>query len=85
MSVESGGSLMTGNFRISRLTYSGGGHCGAASNYPTVPATYHTIGRLIEWVEKGEAEGHTQYRSARWEQKDKKTLSVAVNRRVCRW
>ena len=24
-----------------------------ASNYPAVPATYHTVERLIEWVEKG--------------------------------
>ncbi|PVI02662.1 tannase and feruloyl esterase [Periconia macrospinosa] len=31
----------------------GGGHCGAASSYPHVPATYHTIPELITWVEQG--------------------------------
>ncbi|KAF2177075.1 tannase and feruloyl esterase [Zopfia rhizophila CBS 207.26] len=31
----------------------GGGHCGAASSYPQVPATYHTIPQLITWVEQG--------------------------------
>lgn len=31
----------------------GGGHCGAASNYPQVPATYHTIEKMVEWVERG--------------------------------
>lgn len=30
-----------------------GGHCGAASNYPSVPATYHTVPALVDWVEKG--------------------------------
>ncbi|RFU35283.1 hypothetical protein B7463_g1032, partial [Scytalidium lignicola] len=28
----------------------GGGHCGAASNYPNVPATYHVVDRLIHTV-----------------------------------
>lgn len=32
----------------------GGGHCGAASYYPGVPATYHTVEKMIEWVERGE-------------------------------
>lgn len=32
----------------------GAGHCGASANYPNVPATYLTVERLIEWVEKGE-------------------------------
>lgn len=32
----------------------GGGHCGAASYYPHVPATYHTVGKMVEWVEKGQ-------------------------------
>jgi feruloyl esterase len=32
----------------------GGGHCGAASNYPDVPATYHTVDKLVKWVERGE-------------------------------
>ncbi|KAI5268805.1 tannase and feruloyl esterase [Aureobasidium subglaciale] len=32
----------------------GGGHCGAASFYPQVPATYHTVPALMNWVERGE-------------------------------
>ena len=32
----------------------GGGHCGAASFYPGVPATYHTVAKLVQWVERGE-------------------------------
>ncbi|THY12033.1 tannase and feruloyl esterase [Aureobasidium pullulans] len=32
----------------------GGGHCGAASFYPQVPATYHTVPALMDWVERGE-------------------------------
>ncbi|KAK5132715.1 hypothetical protein LTR08_008681 [Meristemomyces frigidus] len=32
----------------------GGGHCGAASYYPGVPATYHTVSKLVQWVERGE-------------------------------
>lgn len=32
----------------------GGGHCGAASYYPQVPATYHTVGKLVAWVEQDE-------------------------------
>ncbi|KAH0285488.1 tannase and feruloyl esterase [Aureobasidium namibiae CBS 147.97] len=32
----------------------GGGHCGAASFYPQVPATYHTVPALMQWVERGE-------------------------------
>ncbi len=31
----------------------GGGHCGAAQSYPGVPATYHTVAALVEWVERG--------------------------------
>jgi len=31
----------------------GGGHCGAASFYPQVPAMYHTVPALIDWVERG--------------------------------
>ncbi|KAK4503477.1 hypothetical protein PRZ48_004392 [Zasmidium cellare] len=31
----------------------GGGHCGAASYYPQVPATYHVLEKLVEWVERG--------------------------------
>jgi feruloyl esterase len=33
----------------------GGGHCGAASGYPGVPATYHTVAPLVKWVEEGKA------------------------------
>lgn len=33
----------------------GGGHCGAASNYPSVPATYHTVDQIVRWVESGHA------------------------------
>lgn len=29
----------------------GGGHCGGASNYPTVPATHFFTQPLVEWVE----------------------------------
>jgi feruloyl esterase len=32
----------------------GGGHCGAASYYPQVPATYHTVAKMVQWVERGE-------------------------------
>lgn len=32
----------------------GGGHCGAASYYPQVPATYHAVEKLVAWVEEGE-------------------------------
>lgn len=30
---------------------SGGGHCGAAETYPSVPATYHINEALLAWVE----------------------------------
>jgi feruloyl esterase len=32
----------------------GAGHCGPSPNYPDVPATYHTVEKLVQWVEKGE-------------------------------
>lgn len=32
----------------------GAGHCGASANYPDVPATYHTLEKLIQWVEREE-------------------------------
>ncbi|TKA63484.1 hypothetical protein B0A55_09610 [Friedmanniomyces simplex] len=32
----------------------GGGHCGAAPSYPGVPATYHTVAALVDWVERGQ-------------------------------
>jgi hypothetical protein len=32
----------------------GGGHCGAASYYPQVPATYHTVAKMVQWVERGD-------------------------------
>ncbi|CAJ2507135.1 Uu.00g083210.m01.CDS01 [Anthostomella pinea] len=31
----------------------GGGHCGAASNYPQVPATWHALKAVVQWVETG--------------------------------
>lgn len=31
----------------------GGGHCGAAPQYPSIPAVYHTVSQLVDWVEKG--------------------------------
>lgn len=31
----------------------GGGHCGAAQDYPAVPSTYHTMSQLVEWVDRG--------------------------------
>lgn len=33
----------------------GGGHCGATTvGYADVPATYHTLEKLVQWVEKGD-------------------------------
>ncbi|GAB7328107.1 hypothetical protein MBLNU13_g00144t1 [Cladosporium sp. NU13] len=32
----------------------GGGHCGAATHYPQVPATYHTVAKMVQWVERGD-------------------------------
>jgi hypothetical protein len=31
----------------------GGGHCGAAQYYPSVPAVYDVVPALVDWVEKG--------------------------------
>ncbi|EMC95206.1 hypothetical protein BAUCODRAFT_35203 [Baudoinia panamericana UAMH 10762] len=31
----------------------GGGHCGGAADYASVPATYHTVPALVAWVERG--------------------------------
>src|SRR4051812_31387523 len=39
--------------RSLQVHFPGGGHCGAASSYPQVPAIYHTIPELITWVEQG--------------------------------
>lgn len=39
---------------ISLFMIPGGGHCGAATSYPGVPATYHTVSKLVQWVERGE-------------------------------
>ncbi|KAL2829675.1 Tannase/feruloyl esterase [Aspergillus cavernicola] len=33
----------------------GGGHCGANPAYPQVPAEYHVLDALVEWVESGKA------------------------------
>ncbi|KAK6435649.1 hypothetical protein LTR95_008160 [Oleoguttula sp. CCFEE 5521] len=33
----------------------GGGHCGAAAAYKNVPTTYHTVAKLVQWVEGGDA------------------------------
>jgi len=30
------------------------GHCGAASGYDQVPATYHYLDSLVPWVEEGQ-------------------------------
>lgn len=35
----------------------GGGHCGAAEHYPQVPAKYHSVAKLVRWVEEGERPG----------------------------
>jgi feruloyl esterase len=35
----------------------GGGHCGAAYNYPASPGTYHVVEALVSWVERGEKPG----------------------------
>lgn len=32
----------------------GGGHCGAAVHYPQVPAKYHSVAKMVQWVEEGE-------------------------------
>ena len=39
---------------VSLFMVPGGGHCGAATSYPGVPATYHTVAKLVQWVERGE-------------------------------
>jgi len=39
---------------ISLFMVPGGGHCGAAASYPGVPATYHTMSKLVQWVEMGD-------------------------------
>ncbi|OQO06221.1 hypothetical protein B0A48_08809 [Cryoendolithus antarcticus] len=33
----------------------GGVHCGAAAAYGNVPATYHTVAKMVQWVEGGDA------------------------------
>jgi hypothetical protein len=33
----------------------GGGHCGAAAHYPQVPAMYHTVAKMVQWVERGDS------------------------------
>ena len=35
----------------------GGGHCGAAAHYPQVPAMYHTVAKMVQWVERGDKPG----------------------------
>jgi feruloyl esterase len=35
----------------------GGGHCGAAAHYPQVPAVYHTVAKMVQWVERGDKPG----------------------------
>lgn len=35
----------------------GGGHCGAAAHYPQVPAKYHSVAKMVQWVERGEKPG----------------------------
>jgi hypothetical protein len=35
----------------------GGGHCGSASYYPQVPATYHTVAKMVQWVERDDKPG----------------------------
>ncbi|KAI1776253.1 feruloyl esterase [Hypoxylon cercidicola] len=32
----------------------GGGHCGAATNYPQVPAIWHALDAVVQWVETGQ-------------------------------
>ncbi|KAI1101942.1 feruloyl esterase [Jackrogersella minutella] len=32
----------------------GGGHCGAATKYPQVPAVWHALDALVQWVETGQ-------------------------------
>lgn len=39
---------------ISLFSIPGGGHCGATTSYPDVPATYYTVSKLVRWVERGE-------------------------------
>jgi feruloyl esterase len=38
---------------------SGAGHCGASGACPDVPATYHTVEKVIQWVERGEKPDYT--------------------------
>ncbi|CAM1504986.1 Fc.00g106230.m01.CDS01 [Cosmosporella sp. VM-42] len=39
---------------FSVFTIPGGGHCGSSAPYPQVPGTYHTLDRLVPWVERNE-------------------------------
>ncbi|KAH8807162.1 tannase and feruloyl esterase [Xylogone sp. PMI_703] len=57
----------------------GGGHCGAASNYPDVPATYHVIDKLVQWVERREKPDYVL--STNPPNKNSKVMS----RRLCPW
>lgn len=55
----------------------GGGHCGAAGFYPQVPATYHVLPKLIEWVEKGQAPENVKSSGA--------PDGTERTRRLCAW
>ena len=47
------GGDVSGWFRLFMVP--GGGHCGAASFNPDVPAVYETVEALVRWVEGGKA------------------------------
>lgn len=55
----------------------GGGHCGAASFYPQVPAVYHTVGTMVEWVEQG--------KRPEWVVSTNATDGSGTTRRLCPW
>lgn len=55
----------------------GGGHCGSASNYPQVPANWHSLEAMTTWVEdKSRPEEMTSSNPA-----DKSSRS----RKLCPW
>lgn len=55
----------------------GGGHCGAAEFYPQVPAKFHSVAKMVQWVERGEAPGEVLSSDA--------PDGSARTRKLCAW
>lgn len=55
----------------------GGGHCGAATSYPQVPAVYDVVPALVKWVEEGVVPGAVKS----MDPPDEKN----VTRKLCPW